>query len=189
MKRGASVLCQAAWKRGSLSADSADSACASAAEVSSSGTVDDSAGACTSLSRIFRTIPALSIPAPSVILKPRVGSRVVVADGEGKVVAVSFSRRNATILLDTNKTVVASWEDILPVNAEDFEAVDESAKFEETNPEEVLPKPERPPHPERPERPRRTDAFNQRYNRDKKERPPRPPRNDYPRRQPREPRK
>lgn len=127
-------------------------------------------------------------PAQSVILKPRVGSRVVVADGEGKVVAVSFSRRNATILLDTNKTVVASWEDILPVNAEDFEAVDESAKFEETKPEDVPPKPERPPRPERPERPRRTDSFNQRYNRDKTERPPRP-RNDYPRRQPREPRK
>lgn len=117
-------------------------------------------------------------------LKPKVGSRVVVADGEGKVVAVSFSRRNATILLDTNKTIVASWEDILPVNAEDFESVEEPAPVEE----EVKPVEVPPPKPERPQRPRRTDAFNRRYNRKenaehKPERPPRP-RGDRTRRQP-----
>ena len=100
-------------------------------------------------------------PQQAVTFKPRVGSRVVMADGEGKVVAVSFSRRNATILLDTNKTVVAAWEDILPVNAEDFESVEESAQVEEPKPIEE-PKPDRP---QKFERPRRTEPFNHRYNR------------------------
>lgn len=126
-------------------------------------------------------------PTPSVMFRPRNGSRVVVADGEGKVVAVSFSRRNATILLDTNKTVVASWEDILPVNAEDFEAVEEPAQID--NPE---PPPELPPKsecPPRPERPCRTEVFNRRYNRtesaERNTRPERPnrPRNERPHRQ------
>ena len=121
-------------------------------------------------------------PRPSVTFKPKQGSRVIVAEGEGKVVAVSFSRRNATILLDTNKTIVASWEDILPVNAEDFEAIEEPAQIEEPIPVAE------PPKSIRPERPRRTDAFNQRYNRDKFDRPPRP-HNERPRRQPREPKK
>ncbi|MBQ4402937.1 MAG: stage 0 sporulation family protein [Selenomonadaceae bacterium] len=138
-------------------------------------------------------------PKQTVTLKPRNGSRVIVADGEGKVVAVSFSRRNATILLDTNKTVVAGWEDILPVNAEDFESVEEAAQVEEIKPVEPPPKPERPPRAERPlraerpprhERPRRTENFNRRYNRQenserKSERPPRVerPRSDKTRRQ------
>ena len=103
-------------------------------------------------------------PKQNVMFKPRLGSRVVVADGEGKVVAVSFSRRNATILLDTNKTVVASWEDILPVNAEEFESVEGAASVEEpAQIEEVKPTAEPPPKPEH--RPRRVDAFNKRYNR------------------------
>ncbi len=123
-------------------------------------------------------------PRQSVTFRPRNGSRVVVADGEGKVVAVSYSRRNATILLDTNKTVVAGWEDILPVNAEDFESADDAAPVEEPAPK-----------PERPERPRRTEAFNRRYSRnDNPERTPHPerptrPRGDRTRRQPREPKK
>ena len=125
-------------------------------------------------------------PQQSVTFKPRQGSRVVVADGEGKVVAVSFSRRNATILLDNNKTVVAGWEDILPVNAEDFESVDESAQIEEPKPVEPPPKPERPP---RPEQSHKSDTYNRRYNHTKNvkhnarhERPKRP-RGDRTRRQ------
>lgn len=110
-------------------------------------------------------------PQPSVTFKPKQGSRVVIADGEGKVVAVSYSRRNATILLDTNTTVVASWEDILPVNAEDFESVEEPAQVE-TPVEE--PKP--------PERPQRTEAFNHRYNRTEKPEQPMKPRKDKSRR-------
>ena len=109
-------------------------------------------------------------PKQTVTFKPKQGSRVVVADGEGKVVAISFSRRNATILLDTNKTVVASWDDILPVNAEDFESIEESVNIEEppAQVEEFQPIEEEPPKPERPERherPRRVDAFNRRYSR------------------------
>ena len=115
---------------------------------------------------------------PTVTFKPRVGSRVVVADGEGKVVAVSFSRRNATILLDTNKTVVTSWEEILPVNAEDFETVETPASAEEIKPIEPPPKPE----PPRSERPRRTENFNRRYNRSENiERNNRPERSNRPR--------
>lgn len=123
----------------------------------------------------------------STTFHPKQGSRVIVADGEGKVVSVSFSRRNATILLDTNKTVVASWEDILPVNAEDLEPNDESAQIDEPLPEQPEPKPE--PQPKS-ERPRRTEAFNRRYNRTENqsdnhpERPQRP-RGDRTRRQPR----
>ena len=145
-------------------------------------------------------------PQQNVIFRPKQGSRVIVADGEGKVVAVSFSRRNATILLDTNKTIVASWEDILPVNAEDFEPVEENIPDEEIKTVEPSPptetekpfrreRPERferrenferrehtesPERSERPERPRRTEAFNRRYSRpeniDRDNRPERPTR-------------
>lgn len=126
-------------------------------------------------------------PKQNITFKPRQGSRVVVADGEGKVVAVNFARKNATILLDTNKTVVASWDDILPVNAEDFEAVEEDTPQEEVKPVEVPPpKPERPP---RPERQLRAENFSRRYNRteniernNRPERSPRP-RGDRTRRQ------
>lgn len=116
-------------------------------------------------------------PRTNIIFRPRPGIRVVVADGEGKVVAVSFSRRNATILLDTNKTVVAGWEDILPVNAEDFEAAEEPMQIETPKPVEKPPrKLERPP---RRERPRRMEAYSRRYNRSDKiernTRPERPP--------------
>ena len=100
-------------------------------------------------------------PKQNVTFRPRQGSRVVVAEGEGKVVAVSFSRRNATILLDTNKTVVCGWEDILPVNAEDFESVETPAPPEEIKPVEPPPKPVRPPRPER----RRTENYSRRPNR------------------------
>ena len=153
-------------------------------------------------------------PRPTVTFRPKLGSRVIVADGEGKVVAVSHSRRNATILLDTNTTVVASWEDILPVNIEDMEPANE---VEVEEPKPITPRPTRPPRRERPERPeradraerrersektdrserpRRTEAFNRRYSRTenlerdtRSERPTRP-RGDRIRRQPRrDPRK
>ena len=128
-------------------------------------------------------------PRQNVTFRPKQGSRVIVADGEGKVVAVSFSRRNATILLDTNKTVVAGWEDILPVNAEDFEAVENTPQVEEPKPIEPPPKPEPPP---RVERQRKTENYNRRYKRqenvervNRSERPERPtrPRGDRTRRQ------
>lgn len=121
-------------------------------------------------------------PQPAATFKPKQGSRVVVADGEGKVIAVSLTRRNATILLDTNKTVVASWDDILPVNAEDLDSHEEPAPpIEEPKPS---PKPERP----RSERPHKPEAYNKHFNRtenfERHERPTRP-RGDRTRRQPR----
>ena len=147
-------------------------------------------------------------PQQNVMFRPKQGSRVVVADGEGKVVSVNYPRRNATILLDTNKTVVASWEEILPVNAEDFEVVEETVEetlqvVEVPPPELIPPKPEHHEKSERyeknersekHERPRRIEAFNRRYNRaenverdSRPERQPRvrgeknrrPPRRDY----------
>ena len=110
------------------------------------------------------------------IFQPQVGNRVIVADGTGRVVAVSFSHRNATILLDSRKTVVVSWEDILPVNAEGLEPTSENPlPVEEVQtPEPPPPKPKPQTRPQRPprreryertERPRRTENFNRRQNR------------------------
>ena len=94
----------------------------------------------------------------NVILRPKVGSRVVVADGEGKVVSENFARRNATILLDTNRIVVVGWDEILPVNEEDMEAVETPAQIIESEklPEETPPKPVRR---ERRERYERTERY------------------------------
>lgn len=47
------------------------------------------------------------------ILPPKQGCRVVTVDGEGKVISVNHQRKSATILLDDNKTIVASWEDVV----------------------------------------------------------------------------
>lgn len=47
------------------------------------------------------------------IVPPKQGGRVVTIDGEGKVISIHFQRKTATILLDDNKTVVASWEDVV----------------------------------------------------------------------------
>lgn len=47
------------------------------------------------------------------ILPPKQGGRVVTAEGEGKVISVNQQRKAATILLDDNKTIVASWEDVV----------------------------------------------------------------------------
>ncbi|MBR1806611.1 MAG: stage 0 sporulation family protein [Selenomonadaceae bacterium] len=145
-------------------------------------------------------------PNANVILRPKVGSRVIVADGEGKVVSENFARRNATILLDTNRIVVAGWDEILPVNEDDLEAVDESAQVEVAEPVEEPPskpvrherherherreRPEKTERPERRERPRRSESFNRRYNRNenfertnRNERPPKP-RSEKPSRRP-----
>ena len=43
---------------------------------------------------------------------PVQGDRVLIEEGEGRVVAVHEQRRTATILMDDGKTVVSSWEDV-----------------------------------------------------------------------------
>ena len=52
------------------------------------------------------------------LYEPKPNDRVVADDGEGRVVSINVVRRTATILLDTNRTVVASWEDIIPSDRE-----------------------------------------------------------------------
>ena len=53
-------------------------------------------------------------------IKPPVqGSKVITAEGEGKVINLNMQRRSATILLDDRKTIVASWEDIIEKDSED----------------------------------------------------------------------
>ena len=47
------------------------------------------------------------------IVAPKQGSRVITIDGEGKVISVNNQRKTATILLDDNKTIVTSWEDVV----------------------------------------------------------------------------
>ncbi|MCR5834424.1 MAG: stage 0 sporulation family protein [Selenomonadaceae bacterium] len=118
--------------------------------------------------------------APTVSYKPNQGDRVVTQDGEGKVVSVSFSRRNATILLDTSKTVVIGWEDLIPVNNEENTNIEEPTNIAEENdkPEEQQSK-----RPAQEKNSRKTDGFNKYYNRnnhadsvDADTKPDRPPR-------------
>lgn len=86
--------------------------------------------------------------------QPRPGDRVVVEDGvRGKVVAVNASRRNATIFIDEEKTVLASWEDLVPVDAEEPANKKPARTFEEP------PKTETPPPAEH-ERPRKNPPKN-----------------------------
>ena len=50
---------------------------------------------------------------------PKQGSRVASAEGEGKVISINAQRRTATILLDSHKTLVAAWEDVVAVEKGD----------------------------------------------------------------------
>ena len=52
------------------------------------------------------------------LYEPKPNDRVVADDGEGRVVSINVVRRTATVLLDTNRTVVAAWEDIIPSDRE-----------------------------------------------------------------------
>ncbi len=51
---------------------------------------------------------------------PTQGSKVVTAEGEGKVINLNQQRRTATILLDNSKTIVASWEDVIEEDEDDI---------------------------------------------------------------------
>ncbi len=50
--------------------------------------------------------------------EPQLNDRVILDEGEGRVVALDPVRRLATVLLDSNKTFVASWDDLLPEDAD-----------------------------------------------------------------------
>ena len=58
------------------------------------------------------------------IFQPRRGNRVVIEDGEGKVITVNPIKKTATVLLNDNKTVVADWENILPIQEEEATAIE-----------------------------------------------------------------
>lgn len=60
---------------------------------------------------------------PKKVLAPQVNSRVVSVEGEGRVISLNQQRRQATLLLDDGKTVVASWEDIIEKDEEDLASV------------------------------------------------------------------
>ena len=47
------------------------------------------------------------------IIAPTAGRRVVTVDGEGKVIAVNSAKKNVTVLLDDNRTLVVPWEEVV----------------------------------------------------------------------------
>ncbi|MBE6085589.1 MAG: stage 0 sporulation protein [Selenomonas ruminantium] len=53
------------------------------------------------------------------IMPPSQGSRVVSVEGEGKVISLNQQRRSATILLDSGRTIVAAWEDVIEKDEDD----------------------------------------------------------------------
>ena len=62
-------------------------------------------------------------PVPKKVLVPKVSSRVVSLEGEGRVISLNQQRRQATVLLDDGKTIVASWEDIVEKEEEDLASI------------------------------------------------------------------
>lgn len=53
------------------------------------------------------------------IQPPKQGAKVITADGEGTVIKLNMQRRNVTVLLDTKKTIVVSWEDVIEKDEND----------------------------------------------------------------------
>ena len=49
--------------------------------------------------------------------QPEYGDRVILDEGEGRIVAVNAQSKLATVLLDTRKTLTVNWDDILPVES------------------------------------------------------------------------
>ncbi len=60
---------------------------------------------------------------PKKVVAPAQGSRVVSMEGEGKVISLNQQRRTATILLDNNRTIVASWEDVIEQEEDDTDNI------------------------------------------------------------------
>ena len=57
----------------------------------------------------------------SKIQEPEQGSRVISAEGEGKVISVNQQKRTATVLLDNSRTIVTSWDDIVSKDEDEAE--------------------------------------------------------------------
>lgn len=56
----------------------------------------------------------------SIVTPPKQGSRIVSIEGEGKAIAVNMQKRTVTVLLDTKKTIIASWEDVIEKDDDDI---------------------------------------------------------------------
>ena len=56
----------------------------------------------------------------SIIAPPKQGSRVVSMEGEGKAISINMQKRTVTVLLDSKKTIVASWEDVVEKDDDDI---------------------------------------------------------------------
>lgn len=66
---------------------------------------------------------------------PERGDRVILDEGEGRIVAVNPVTKTATVYLDTRRSVMAKWEDILPV--EKKSAAQSEENFSEVQAEEI----------------------------------------------------
>lgn len=49
----------------------------------------------------------------------KLGARVVIDEGEGKIISLNRQRKTATIILDNSKTAIASWDDIFEAETTD----------------------------------------------------------------------
>ena len=58
---------------------------------------------------------------PTVVKEPKLSARVVVDEGEGKIISINRQRRTATIILDNSKTVIAPWDGIFEAEQSDEE--------------------------------------------------------------------
>ncbi|WP_304068301.1 PSP1 domain-containing protein [Megamonas hypermegale] len=56
----------------------------------------------------------------NMVTPPKQGSRVVSMEGEGKAISINMQKRTVTVLLDTKKTIVASWEDVIEKDEDDI---------------------------------------------------------------------
>ena len=76
------------------------------------------------------------------IKEPKLGARVVIDEGEGKIISINRQRRTATIILDNSNTAVEPWDNIFEAERDDEDiktivaTVSEEVKIE--NPEEEV---------------------------------------------------
>ena len=70
------------------------------------------------------------------VQEPEQGSRVISAEGEGKVISVNQQKRTATVLLDNSRTIVVSWEDIVNKDEDEAENTAPSRVFRRPLPED-----------------------------------------------------
>ncbi len=72
----------------------------------------------------------------AVVKEPEQGSRVISAEGEGKVISVNQQKRTATVLLDNSRTIVVSWEDVVSKDEDEAENTAPVRRFRQNYAEE-----------------------------------------------------